>query len=307
LSARESWTLEVTAEGLEDPVFRFAPESERNKEILASLPGMYWHFPVTRAKPGATVLARHGDPRMTNAFGRHVLMATQLYGPGRTVFIGFDSTYRWRYLHEEYFDGFWARLVDRVGRSKLLGGRHPFTLATDKSSYRVGDRVTLTARFVNSSDLSAALGGLSAEVEIAGQLPQALSLEAMPEEPGAFQVAFVAQEPGSATLRVLPSMESDPESGGPRAATLTFRVEPARQELDNPTLNRALLDEITRTTGGMTVRLAEADQLASAFKVHEVEHVLEFRDEVWDAPAIFASIMLLLTAEWWLRKKYRMA
>ena len=87
---------------------------------------MYWSFPVTRARPGATVLARHGDPRMSNQHGRHVLLASQLYGPGRSVFIGFDSTYRWRYLSEDYFDGFWARIVDRVGRNKALGGRFPF-------------------------------------------------------------------------------------------------------------------------------------------------------------------------------------
>ncbi len=54
-------------------------------------------------------------------------MAMHRYGPGRTVFVAFDSTYRWRYLHEEYFDGFWARLIDRVGRGKALGGRYPFT------------------------------------------------------------------------------------------------------------------------------------------------------------------------------------
>ena len=60
-----------------------------NREILASLPGMYWHFPVTRAKPGATVLARHGDPRMRNAFGRQVLLAMHRYGPGHVGVFGF--------------------------------------------------------------------------------------------------------------------------------------------------------------------------------------------------------------------------
>ncbi len=125
LSALEPWNLELTPEGSIDQVFQFDPDATRNREILASLPGMYWHFPVTRAKPGATVLARHGDPRMRNAFGRHVLMAIHRYGPGHATFLGFDSTYRWRYLHEEYFDGYWARLIDRVGRSKALGGALP--------------------------------------------------------------------------------------------------------------------------------------------------------------------------------------
>src|SRR5262249_31745041 len=112
LSSREPYNLELSPEGFADSVFAFSADPTRNREILTSLPGMYWHFAVSRAKPGATILARHGDPRMTNNFGRHVLMAMQRYGPGQTLFIGFDSTFRWRYLNEEYFDGFWARVVD---------------------------------------------------------------------------------------------------------------------------------------------------------------------------------------------------
>ena len=119
---------------------------------------MYWSFPVTRARPGATVLARHGDPRMQNQYGRHVLLASQLYGPGRTVFIGFDSTYRWRYLSEDYFDGFWARLVDRVGRNKALGGRFPFQVNLGKSVYRVGDQVSIGVRYTEAAAVAEAAG-----------------------------------------------------------------------------------------------------------------------------------------------------
>jgi len=91
---------------------------------------MYWYFPRDRARPGATVLARHADPRMRNEFGPHVLLATQLVGPGRTFFVGFDSTYRWRYLDDRFFDSFWAHLVERAGRSKQLRRRYPYLLAT---------------------------------------------------------------------------------------------------------------------------------------------------------------------------------
>src|SRR5262249_53123116 len=82
LNAKETWNLELTAEGNDDPIFQFSPDLPKNREILASLPGMYWHFPVTRAKPGATILAHHGDQRMRNQFGRHCLLAIQRYGPG---------------------------------------------------------------------------------------------------------------------------------------------------------------------------------------------------------------------------------
>ena len=143
---------------------------------------MYWSFPVTRARPGATVLARHGDPRMQNQYGRHVLLASQLYGPGRTVFIGFDSTYRWRYLAEDYFDGFWARLIDRVGRNKALGGRFPFQVNLGKSVYRVGDQVSVGVRYTEAAALAEA-SELAAELEVAGEPPEPLRFEKVPDDP----------------------------------------------------------------------------------------------------------------------------
>ena len=112
------------------------------------------------------MLARHADPRMRNEYGNHVLLATQLVGPGRSFFVGFDSTYRWRYLDEQTFDGFWARMIDRAGRSKQLGGRYPYSLATDRASYRPGSPVTLTARFENPNDKDAGLDQMHGEVEL---------------------------------------------------------------------------------------------------------------------------------------------
>ena len=154
---------------------------------------MYWSFPVTRARPGATVLARHGDPRMQNQYGRHVLLASQLYGPGRTVFLGFDSTYRWRFLSEDYFDGFWARLIDRVGRNKALGGRFPFQVNLGKSVYRVGDQVSVGVRYTEAAALAEA-SELAAELEVAGGPPEPLRFEKVPDDPALLTATFPADE-----------------------------------------------------------------------------------------------------------------
>ncbi len=306
LSARETWNLELTPEGSGDAIFRFAPDPIRNREILASLPGMYWHFPVTRAKQGATVLAKHGDPRMANQYGRHVLLATQLYGPGRTVFVGFDSTYRWRYLHEEYFDGFWARTIDRIGRNKVLGGRYPFTLATDKSVYRTGDQVTLRAKIISTGEEGSPITDLRGELELAGQAAQSIELDPSADQPGVLETMFTPEEPGTYMVRIIPNMTGDGDTAL-RPATLNFKVEPPRQELDNPTLNRGLLDDVARASGGTVFPLADYQKVPDAFAVKQVERVLEYRNELWDAPILFGGVIVLLTVEWVLRKRLRMA
>lgn len=306
LSARETWNLELTAEGNDDPIFHFSPDQSKNREILASLPGMYWHFPVTRAKPGATVLAQHGDQRMRNQFGRHVLMAMQRYGPGRSVFIGFDATYRWRYLHEQYFDGFWARLIDRVGRAKVLGGRYPFTLATDKSVYRTGDRVQLRVQLTGAQEETTSLGTLQCEVEVPGGETVSYDLEPNAERAGLLETSFTVEKGGAYVVRVSSALQMERDSSV-RPATHTFRVEPPRQETDKPGTNRPLLEDVAKAAGGRVFTIVDANEIPAAFTIKEVERLIQYREELWDAPLWMLVIVTLLTIEWVLRKTYRLA
>ncbi|HEV3415514.1 MAG TPA: hypothetical protein VG056_01820, partial [Pirellulales bacterium] len=232
LSAKNAWKLEISPEGHADPVFQFAEKPEENDRILSALPGMFWHYPVTRAKAGATVLARHADPRMRNEYGNHVLLATQLVGPGRSFFVGFDSTYRWRYLDEQTFDGFWARMIDRAGRSKQLGGRYPYSLSTDRASYRPGSQVTLTARFENPNDKDAGLDQMHGEVEMPDAPPLSITLSPRKNDSTAFEATFPVSKAGPHFVKV---WAGDPEAKQMvRAATLEFPVELPNLEYDQP-------------------------------------------------------------------------
>lgn len=304
LSAQSPWKLEITPEGKADPIFQFAPTAEKNEPILAALPGVYWHFPVTRAKSGATVLARHADPRMRNEHGNHVILATQLVGPGRTFFVAFDSTYRWRYLDEQYFDGFWARVIDRAGRSKQLGGRYPFALSTDRATYRPGSQVTLTARFENLADVDAGMDAMHGEVEAGDVQPVPVTLSPRAGEPGVFEATFPVDKPGPHFVRMWPGDESLRSMAKP--ATLQFPVELPNLEYDRPTLDAATLQQIAAASGGAVFELADAARAADAFKVRKVARTLEDRQEIWNAPLLFGSVLLAIFMEWVLRKKYRM-
>jgi hypothetical protein len=304
LSAKEAWKLEITPEGKADPIFQFDPDREKNDKVLANLPGMFWHFPVTRAKPGATVLARHADPRMRNEHGQHVLLATQLVGPGRTFFVAFDSTYRWRYLDEQYFDGFWARVIDRAGRTKQLGGRYPYTLATDRTSYKPGSQVTLTARFENLADIDTGLDALHGEVEVADAPPIPLTLTPKGSEQGVFEATFTVSKPGPHFIKVWSGAEE--AKLVVKAATLQIPVELPNLEYERPTLDLGTLQNIAKASGGAVFDLTEVDKIPAAFKVRKVARVLEDRQEIWNAPIIWGGILLAIFTEWVLRKKFRM-
>jgi hypothetical protein len=271
--------------------------------IIENLPGMFWHFPVTRAKPGATVLAVHGDPRMRNEYGPEVLLATQLVGPGRSMFIGFDSTYRWRFLDDQFFDGFWARVVDRAGRNKRLGGSYPFRLATPRSEYKPGATVKVIARFHNPDDVDQALSSLPGQVEHGDEEPQPITLNPEPE-PGVFSGTFVASKAGPHFVKVW--MGDDAVAGGVKAATLPLDITLPNLEFENPIVDRGALDSVAVCTGGRTFDLTQGNEAADLFKIGRVKHLLEHRHEIWDAPILWVSLFVLLCLEWILRKRVRL-
>ncbi len=197
-------------------------------------------------------------------------------------------------------------MIDRVGRSKALGGRYPFTLSTDGSQYRTGDRIMVRARSVDA-DGTAVVADLRGEIELAGQPPTPLDFTPVPDQLGVAEAAFTANEAGVYSVRVLPGNVNAQGDSSVRPATLSLRVEPATSELDRPKLDRALLEDMARATEGSVFSLVDYDRVPAAFKVKEVGRLLEYRDELWDAPLIFGALVVLLTLEWVLRKRARMA
>ncbi|HVJ84188.1 MAG TPA: hypothetical protein VM452_01015 [Caulifigura sp.] len=303
LSSRQPWRLQMTEEGKHDPVLAFSDDAEANLRVIENLPGMYWHFPVTRAKPGATVLAVHGDPRMRNEHGPEVLIATQLVGPGRSMFIGFDSTYRWRFLDDQFFDGFWARVVDRAGRNKRLGGSYPFRLATPRSEYKPGANVKVIARFHNPDDVERTMSSLPGQVEHGDDEPVPITLNPEPE-PGVFSGTFVATKAGPHFVKVW--MGDDAVTGGVKAATLPLDITLPNLEFENPVVDRAALDSVALCTGGRTFDMTQGNEAADVFKIGRVKHLLEHRHEIWDAPILWVSLFVVLCLEWILRKRARL-
>ena len=109
-----------------------------------------------------------------------------------------------------------------------------------KSVYRVGDQVSVGVRYTDPAALAEATE-LAAELEIAGQPPEPLRFEKAADDPGLLTAGFPAAQAGAYSIRIVPTTAATAGSDI-RASTTTFRVEPPKREIDEPSLNRPLLD-----------------------------------------------------------------
>lgn len=303
--ASEPWKLTLTEAGAAHDIFTFVEDPVENAKLCAGLPGLFWHFPVTRAKPGATVLAVHGDPRMQNRYGPHVILASQYFGPGRTTFLACDSTYRWRFVGEELFDGFWARLIGEAGRAKLLGGRTPLIVGSDRATYAPGSLASVTARFRDDVDPAAAPPSLLGSLEVGDAEPREIVFLPSAADPRIYEAQVEVERSGEYLLSVWPS-SGPPSDGNLDASDHRFVVESAVVELASPWQDRATLLEVAATAGGRVFDLADRDAIPAAFATGRVELANQERQELWNAPLFFAGAFALLFLEWVLRKRYRL-
>jgi hypothetical protein len=78
----------------------------------------------------------------------------------------------------------------------------------------------------------------------------------------------------------------------------------ADREFADPRLNEGFLRRIARTSGGRYVRASEAAQVASFLQATQpMAETPEYRD-LGHEPWAFALIVLLLSAEWILRRRW---
>jgi hypothetical protein len=152
----DGYRLEPTLAGRLHPIFRFVPDEGENLAIWQKLAPMYWWSESYRPKPLAEVLAAHPRARGTGKFGRtqddrHPLVVQQYLGGARSMFFGFDESWRWRFREDELrFNQFWIQTIRYLARSKLTRTE----LRLDRQTkYRIGEPIKVTVRFPDATAL----------------------------------------------------------------------------------------------------------------------------------------------------------
>ncbi len=299
------WPLQVVRSNVDQPIMRFFPETEQSMETWKSLPGIFWSFAAVEAKPGARVLIEHSDPTLRRRDVARPLLVTGQYGSGRTVYMGFDGSWRWRNsgYDAEFYKRFWVQMVRYLVEGRTLAGKRRGVIETARARYEVGDRVRFTARLkeLNYDPLEAE--EVTAEVLVPGSEPIALPFRKVENTPGGFQATLPVASPGQYVTRIELPGEGAEKLLIEKSITVTLPVKETQQTwLDQPQLR-----EIAATTGGAYFDIDQTAGLAAALP--DRIRRLEMRSQpipIWDTNRVLILIVVLLTIEWALRKRFKL-
>jgi hypothetical protein len=310
----ESFMPRRTYAGKASPVLTLDSDLSRNRKLWEdprySLPGFYWHVPGLKAKPAATVLARHPtEPPGQPENKRDPLLVVQYYGAGKTFFCGTDETWRWRFRYgDRWFYRFWRNVIRFVGQQRLLGEKKRFLLSVDKTEYILGEPVRIAAKILDENYRPSVRLQQDIFIERPDGTMGKITLKKKPAEKGAFEETVTLGQLGSYRIWIEETM---PTGETRQLGTLTFSVQLPRREFENPLMDRVALRQIAEASGGKHSFLHEVDDLMKAFP-----EILAHREQVlpgmpvihrlWDSWLAFGLLLGLLAAEWIYRKLNRL-
>ena len=292
---------------MDHPVMSFRSEPDENLKIWNLMPGIYWSFPASRAKPTARVLMERGD--QVSAEGNQPLMVTGRFGAGSVLYLGFQGTWRWRPigLQAQYFDRFWIQVVRFLVETRSLQGSRRGFIDREKTEYELGQRVTLVARLLDEQFKPSKEPTYDAQVKSDDGREQTIKLKLLPNQEGRYEGVFPATRIGSyeATVKIGDGSEKliDP---------VTFRIVSPSAETGSYWLNEKLLRDIADRSGGQYFRLDSIRKLPEVLPNTVERFTFNSPPEpLWDASRkirwlIFLLPVVLLTVEWALRKWYKL-
>ncbi len=297
------WPLRLTGLGQDHPILRLADEPQANPSLWQSMPGVYWSFPTRGAKPASKVIIEHSDPRLRRSEGARPLMVSGQFGPGRTLYIGFSGTWRWRRVGEIYFDRFWIKSVRYLIEGRLLGGRKRGRIETNRDVYDVGERIVIRARLYDAQFKPLIEPQIEAVVREPGGATRPLTLKPVPNRHGYYRGAYGAGGAGSHEIAL--TLAGSGEKPVRVARQVTVQVPQA--EYADPRLDLAALTGLAQASQGRVLRPDQFNQLPQ-FIADKTEILIEPDKPagLWDTDRLLILLLMLLTLEWGVRKRYKL-
>jgi hypothetical protein len=313
---------ELTSIGRSHPIFRFSPDETANRTIWNHLAELHWYASGIRIPRAAEVLLVHPQRPATDSAragaaepGGYPLFAQQFVGAGRSMFLGFDETWRWRFREDELrFNQFWIQTVRYLARSRL--GR--VELRVDRQTpYRRGEPIKVTVRFPDDApppgadtkvDVIAtrtplrragAVGSQMSEPAPAEIEKETLRLAKLEGSRATYEAVLTRTPEGEYRFRLSAPVVGDPKP------QVDSRVLPPPGELDQLQMNRLGMSRAADETHGRFYGVADAQRLVDdlpsgtrvALSAPQPPRLL------WNHFAMFALTLGLLGTEWTLRKR----
>ena len=283
--------FDPTAYGRQHPALQLVSDPAANLRRWRNMPPISAYNRISRAKPGAAVLARGG-----RGDRRAILLAAHRFGSGRAIAFMPAASWHWQ-MGQPHTDRTHATFWRQLLRWLVASSSDPLQVTFDREIYQDEDAVGIEVAVKDAFFQPAADREVEATIDSPGAATGRLSLSRngsdyagrfQPSERGLHQVRVKASRDG---------LESE-------SAEAFFLVTRTHREFFDAQANPRFLQRIARETGGRHYTLENAARLPEEITYADSPNTVLQVLPLWDMPFIFILLGALLCSEWFLRKRW---
>ncbi|MCA8986703.1 MAG: VWA domain-containing protein [Planctomycetaceae bacterium] len=295
--------LELTADGKSMALMNVADDSAASETFWNDFPGFFRFYPTSGPKSGAIVYATAGGVGELTEVEAPIVISSQLYGQGRTFYLGSPEFYRVRAEDPEFFERFWSRICREAGQNRMKRSNPRGTLLVDQAVVPLGDVVKIRARLLDAEFEAYRSERVDLEVETPDGrlLSPAASLRPDPAQAGAYVGEVRTQLAGRYQIRLtIPGTED----------VLQESIAAELPDLENRELQQNVrqLQTLAEGTGGTYLPIGNASQVIPLLKDSSEQFLLgEQIKTLWDRTWFLLILVGLLGIEWLARKMLQLA
>ena len=287
--------FDLTTVGSATAALRFQGRDLENQNFWNQLPAPKTVQSI-EVKPGASVWVDvvAGDARYPGVVSQQV-------GAGRILFFAFDETWRWRFKSADlWHQRFWNQIAMTTMPAPFTASDDFMAVDTGAFSYSKGEPIAIRVRLSDENGKPNPSAFVEALVWNQDELVSTVHLESDSEVPGIYRSQAGAFPPGEYRVTVRASGYTQDAL----KASSEFVVEgDMSAESAETRVNMALLGQMARESGGRVLLEEEMNQLPELLQQFSSGKVVETETPLWQSYFWFSTVLLLLSAEWFLRKR----
>ena len=284
----------VTPEGETHPIMRLGASGEDTRRKWAALPALATAAPLGSARPGAVVLAAAS----ASGGAMFPIVAVQQYGRGRSMVFGGEASWRWRMMAastDRSHEFFWRQTARWLAESSP----DPVAISAPDAP-QPGDSVAIDVDARDAAFAPVADAVVNATVERPGGDRQPLTFRRVVSPAGRFTSTFRPERAGLYHVRAEAARAGSPLGGSDR----WIYVGGGDREFGDPRLNEGFLRRAARESGGRYVRASDAARLMAWLQEAARQNTAPVPADLWDKPWVLGVLVLLLSVEWGLRRRW---
>lgn len=289
-------TYSITQMGQPLAALRMSDSASGNANAWKKLPPAMWTASAKALADASVLVELTGKDKKTSP-----AMVWRRYGAGSVLWLGTDELWRWRFeMADLHHRRFWTQAATWIAAPPFMVDEQRLSIGTDRLRYAEGDTAEIRVRLRDEKGSIISNAKPRAHVFRNGLEISSLELEPDPNHGGIFRSVTGALPSGDYQITVT-------DGSAPSDAHLNFRVESqANQEWASLTMNRPLLEGMARASGGRFLREGDIGQLPDLLQQLDRSETRVNETLLWSSWWWFGIVIALLTAEWLLRKKWRL-